>query len=58
MEAVELPGTFFGSSFSETCIAVDIVGLKYGKRIEELSLEIYERVCFINILTIVPMAVT
>lgn len=38
--------TCFSSLSSETYTAADIVGLKYAKKIEELSLEIYEKVYF------------
>lgn len=50
--------TYLTSSSSETCTAADIVGLKYAKRIEELSLEIYEKVCFASGWVMISTTVT
>lgn len=51
-----LLATYLTSSSSETCTAADIVGLKYAKRIEELSLEIYEKVYFASVWIMISIA--
>lgn len=54
--ASKLLATYLTSSSSETCTAADIVGLKYAKRIEELSLEIYEKVYFASVWIMISIA--